>query len=324
MNISVLGCGRWGTFLAYYLSDMHNIILWGRPDSRHIQELKQTRKNEYLTLKDNIKVETDLDVAMQNEVVVISILTQEMSNLMQQLKRYDLNKHKFVLCMKGIESETGKRISEIMIENGVDKNNIALWVGPGHVQNFLKGTPNCMIIHSYDEQLAKRFVAEFSSPLIRFYVGNDIVGGEIGSAGKNVLGIAAGMLDGIDMGCLKGALMSRGTYEIAKLIQAMGGNVMTAYGLSHLGDFEATLFSPYSHNRMWGEMFVKGENYGKSAEGVGNIKGLLKLADKHNIAMPITRALYNVIYENKDYNEEFKNLFLRETKQEFYEFKNCK
>ncbi len=320
MNISVLGCGRWGTFLAHYLSDMHNITLWGRPDSKHIKELKETRKNEYLTLRDNIVVETDLNVAMGNEVIVISILTQEMDNLMQQLKNFDLNSHKFVLCMKGIESETGRRISEIMIENGVDKNNIALWVGPGHVQNFLQGTPNCMIIHSYDLELAKRFVSEFSSPLIRFYVGNDIVGGEIGSAGKNVLGIAAGMLDGIDMSCLKGALMSRGTYEIAKLIQAMGGDVMTAYGLSHLGDFEATLFSPYSHNRMWGELFVKGEHYGKSAEGVGNIKGLLTLAKKHNISMPITTALYNIIYEKHDYEQEFKNLFLRETKQEFCEF----
>lgn len=320
MNISVLGCGRWGTFLAYYLSDMHNITLWGRPDSKRIMELKETRKNEYLTLRDSIAVETDLNVAMENEVIVISILTQEMDNLMQQLKNFDLNSHKFVLCMKGIESETGRRISEIMIENGVNKNNIALWVGPGHVQNFLQGTPNCMIIHSYDLELAKLFVREFSSPLIRFYVGNDIVGGEIGSAGKNVLGIAAGMLDGIGMSCLKGALMSRGTYEIAKLIQAMGGDVMTAYGLSHLGDFEATLFSPYSHNRMWGELFVKGEHYGKSAEGVGNIKGLLTLAKKHNISMPITTALYNIIYENHNYEREFKNLFLRETKQEFCEF----
>ena len=320
MDISVLGCGRWGTFLAYYLSDLHNITLWGRPDSRHIKELQETRKNEYLTLKDNISVETDLSVAMKNEVVVISILTQEMGNLMEQLSAFDLNTHKFVLCMKGIESETGKRISEIMIERGVDPNNIALWVGPGHVQNFLQGTPNCMIIHSYDIKLAKRLVREFSSPLIRFYVGNDIIGGEIGSAGKNVFGIAAGVLDGIGMSCLKGALMSRGTYEIAKLIQAMGGRVMTAYGLSHLGDFEATLFSPYSHNRMWGELYVKGEHYGKSAEGVGNVKGIMQLAHKHNISMPITNALYNIIYNNADYKNEFRNLFLRDTKEEFVEF----
>ena len=273
MNISVLGCGRWGTFLAYYLADLHNVTLWGREESKHLKTLKETGKNEYLTLKENIKLTSDLSEALESEIIVISILTQELSNLMQQLKNYDLSSKKIVLCMKGIESETGKRVSEIIIENGIDKNNIALWVGPGHVQNFVGGTPNCMIIHAYNLDLAKMLVKEFTSPLIRFYVGDDIVGGEIGSAGKNVLGIAAGMLDGIDMSCLKGALMSRGTYEIAKLTQAMGGKVMTAYGLSHLGDFEATLFSPYSHNRMWGEQFVKGETFGKSAEGVGNIEG---------------------------------------------------
>ena len=317
MKLSVLGCGRWGTFLAYYLADLHDVTLWGRETSKHMQTLKETGKNEYLTLKDNIKLTCDLSQALESEVIIISILTQELSNLMQQLKQFDLTNKKFVLCMKGIECETGKRVSEIMIENGIDPNKIALWVGPGHVQNFVGGTPNCMIIHAYDDDLASELVNQFTSPLIRFYVGNDIIGGELGSAGKNVLGIAAGMLDGIGMSCLKGALMSRGTYEIAKLTQAMGGKVMTAYGLSHLGDFEATLFSPYSHNRMWGENFVKGENFGKSAEGVGNIKGILILAKKHNISMPITEALYNIIFEKKDLQSEFEKLFLRSIKPEF-------
>ena len=320
MKLSVLGCGRWGTFLAWYLAGLHDVTLWGREDSQHLKTLMETGKNEYLTLKDNIKLTSDLNVALDTDTIVISILTQELTNLMNTLQNYDLSGKRFVLCMKGIESETGKRVSEIMIEHGVDKDNIALWVGPGHVQNFVHGTPNCMIIHAYNIDLAKELVRDFSSPLIRFYIGDDIIGGEIGSAGKNVLGIAAGMLDGIDMACLKGALMSRGTYEIAKLTQAMGGKVMTAYGLSHLGDFEATLFSPFSHNRMWGEQYVKGETFGKSAEGVGNIKGIMKLAKEHNISMPITTALYNIIFEHKDLKEEFGNLFLRSTKCEFEEF----
>ncbi len=320
MDISVLGCGRWGTFLAWYLADKHNVTLWGRENSQHLKTLRETGKNEYLTLRENINLTSELNIALQNEIIVISILTQEMSNLMQELKNYDITNKKFVLCMKGIESTSGKRISEIMIENGVDANNIALWVGPGHVQNFVNGTPNCMIIHSYNEELSKYLVEEFKSNLIRFYIGNDIIGGEIGSAGKNVLGIAAGMLDGINMSCLKGALMSRGTYEMAKLTQALGGKFITAYGLSHLGDFEATLFSAFSHNRMWGEQFVKGETFGKSAEGVGNIKGLMLLSQKYNINMPITNALYNIIFLNHDLQDEFDKLFGRETKKEFQEF----
>lgn len=320
MKISVLGCGRWGTFLAWYLADMHEVTLWGRENSKHLQTLMETGKNEYLTLKDNINLTSDINKALDNDIIVISILTQELSNLMNDLQNYDLSNKKFVLCMKGIESNTGKRVSEIMIEHGIPQNNIALWVGPGHVQNFVAGTPNCMIIHSYNEELSRFLVEEFKSPLIRFYIGDDIIGGEIGSAGKNVLGIAAGMLDGIGMSCLKGALMSRGTYEIAKLTQALGGKIMTAYGLSHLGDFEATLFSPYSHNRMWGEQYVKGETFGKSAEGVGNIKGIMYLAKKYNINMPITNALYNIIFEDKELKKEFDDLFIRDTKGEFEEF----
>ena len=101
----------------------------------------------------------------------------------------------------------------------------------------------------------------FGSDLIRFYYGQDLIGNEIGAAAKNVVGIAAGMLDGLGLSTLKGALMARGTREIARLIDALGGNELSAYGLCHLGDYEATLFSPYSHNRMFGEQYVKNAPY---------------------------------------------------------------
>ena len=96
-----------------------------------------------------------------------------------------------------------------------------------------------MVIDSKDEDLKRRLVAEFSSDLIRYYYGQDLLGNEIGAASKNVIGIAAGMLDGLGLSTLKGALMSRGTREIARLIKAMGGNELSAYGLCHLGDYEA-------------------------------------------------------------------------------------
>ena len=95
-----------------------------------------------------------------------------------------------------------------------------------------------------------------SSELIRFYYGTDLIGSEVGAAAKNVVGIAAGMLDGLDQSSLKGALMSRGTREIARLIESMGGNGLSAYGLCHLGDYQATLFSQHSHNRRFGEAFL--------------------------------------------------------------------
>ncbi|MBQ8749481.1 MAG: NAD(P)H-dependent glycerol-3-phosphate dehydrogenase [Clostridia bacterium] len=317
MKVSVLGCGRWGTFLAYYVSKKHDCTLWGRPSSRHIKQLMESRKNEYLTLPESTCLTTDLGEALKSDVIIISILAQEFKSLLQEVTKFDLTGKKFVLCMKGIEAETGKRLTEIAIDYGIDKNALAVWVGPGHVQNYLQGTPNCMLIDAYDVELAKKLVDEFSSELIRFYIGTDIIGAEIGAAAKNVLGIAAGMLDGLDMSCLKGALMARGTREVSRLVKALGGNSITPYGLSHLGDFEATLFSPFSHNRKFGEVFIKGEKYEKSAEGVGNIKGFMTLCKKYNVEMPITEVLYNIIYENKDANEQMKAIFARSLKYEF-------
>lgn len=317
MNISVLGCGRWGTFIAYYLADSHNVTLWGRQGSKKLETLKTERKNEYLTLKANIKLTNSLDEAMQNDIIIISILTQSLRDLLKDLKKYDLTNKKICFCMKGIESSTGETLTQIAIENGVPKNNLALWVGPGHVQNFINGVPNCMIITAYNVELSKHLVNIFSSNLIRFYIGKDVIGAEIGSAFKNVLGIAAGILDGLNLSCLKGALMARGTYEVSKLVEACGGNKMTPYGLSHLGDFEATLFSQFSNNRMYGENFIKGIKNEKSAEGVGNILGILKLAKDHNLEMPTTEALYNILYLNMPAKTELDKIFNRELKFEF-------
>ncbi len=150
---------------------------------------------------------------------------------------------------------------------------LAVWVGPGHVQDFLAGVPNCMVIDSDDRALTERIVEQFQSELLRLYIGTDLIGTEIGAAAKNVMGIAAGLLDGKGLSSLKGALMARGAREIARLIRAMGGNELSAYGLCHLGDYEATLFSPHSHNRRFGEAVARGEAVhaagGGGADGAG-------------------------------------------------------
>ena len=160
-------------------------------------------------------------------------------------------------------------------------------------------------------------VRSFSSDLIRFYYGTDLIGNEIGAAAKNVVGIAAGMLDGLEYSSLKGALMSRGTREIARLIKAAGGNEISAYGLAHLGDYEATLFSEHSHNRKFGEMYIKGEDYDKLAEGVFTVKALLNMADKYGVELPISDAVNKIINLKKDPKEILSNLFVRSIKREF-------
>ena len=319
MKISVLGCGRWGTFIAWYLNKIGNdVLIWGRSSSNNFLELKNTGKNSYLSLPSNIKLTNDLKEALDySEIIVISIGSQSLRNLMQNVSDFNIENKIFVLCMKGIEVSSGKRLTEVMGEFIPKSSKTAIWVGPGHVEDFVKGIPNCMVIDSEGEEVKKLLVKSFSSDLIRFYYGTDLIGNEIGAAAKNVVGIAAGMLDGLEYSSLKGALMSRGTREIARLIKAVGGNEISAYGLAHLGDYEATLFSEHSHNRKFGEMYIKGENYDKLAEGVFTVKALLNMADKYGVELPISDAVNQIIDLKKDPKEILSNLFVRSIKHEF-------
>ena len=320
MNYTLLGCGRWGSFIAWYLNKLKNkVTVWGLKGDPIVENLFSTRKNEYVEFSEEIILTNDLQLALDSsEYIVISISSQAVRNLMESVTKIQgFKEKKFILCMKGIEDLTGKRLSEILIEFGIDKNNIAVWVGPGHIQSFVQGIPSVMIIDSYNKELSYFLVNNLRSNLIRFYQGKDIIGSEIGAAAKNVMGIAAGILDGMGYTALKGGLMARGTREIARLIKACGGNELSAYGLCHLGDYEATLFSKFSHNRMWGEKFAKGEQFDKLAEGVATTSALLKLAEQHDTELPITQMIYNVINHKITISEGIEILLSRKNIDEF-------
>ena len=263
---------------------------------------------------------SDLETATAHaEVIIISISCQYLRSYMTDIAKHNLNGKTIVLCMKGVEVTTGKRLSEV-VGDFVDENKtpVAVWVGPGHPQDYVRGIPNCMVIDSKNQKIKTRLVKEFNSDLIRFYLGTDLIGSEIGAAAKNVIGIAAGILDGLNYVSLKGALMARGTREIARLIAALGGNEFSAYGLCHLGDYEATLFSPWSHNRRFGENFAKGIKFEKLAEGVMTSKALYFLGQKYHVDLPIVESVYNVLFEDADIEECIKRLFERSVKKEFY------
>ena len=134
-----------------------------------------------------------------------------------------------------------------------------------------------------------------------------------------MVGIAAGFLDGFEMGSLKGALMSRGTREVARLIKAMGGSELSAYGLCHLGDYEATVFSPYSHNRQFGEAFVRGQDYHQLAEGYYTVKALMLLGKKYGVELPISRAVHDILYERAVPKDVLAGLLRRGLTEEFYD-----
>lgn len=320
MKISVLGCGRWGSCIAWYLDKIgHNVLSGGLEDAPEFIALKNNRKNDYLSYPDSIEVSSDLKYSVERaEVIVISISCQHLREYMTDISKYSLDGKTIVLCMKGIEESTGKRLTEVISDFiDKDKTDVAVWVGPGHPQDYVKGIPNCMVIDSEKDSVKERLVSEFNSDLIRFYIGTDLIGSEIGAAAKNVIGICAGMLDGMGYTSLKGALMARAPREIARFISVMGGNEMSAYGLCHLGDYEATLFSKWSHNRMFGEKFVQGDKFEKLAEGVMTTKAIYKIAKKKGIEMPIVTQLYEVLFEGKDLKPALGELFSRNVRQEF-------
>ncbi len=322
MKITVIGCGRWGSLITWYLASRkgHDVTLYGRTSSPHMQRFIAERQNDLLTLPDSVRLSTDLSDALDatTDTLIISVGAQGLRALMEELTACNLSGKTVVLCMKGIEADTGLRLSEVVTEYLDPSTKVAVWVGPGHVQEFYAGIPNCMVIDSADEVTKHRLVEAFSGELIRFYFGEDLIGSEIGAAAKNVVGIAAGMLDGMGLTTLKGALMSRGTREIARLIAALGGSELSAYGLCHLGDYEATVFSRFSHNRAFGEAFVTGKPYTDLAEGYATVRALLLLGKRTDVDLPICRAVYHILYEEADPCLELETLFERAIKTEFY------
>ena len=319
MKFTVVGAGRWGSFITWYLAThSFEVLEWGRAESLGFKKLIEERKNEYVTIPESVILSTSLCEAIEfADTVIISIKSQALREFALSAREYGLTKKNVVLCMKGLEENTGKRLTEIMIECGYDKEKLAVWVGPGHIQEFSLGRPNCMVIDGYNKALVNELVDTLKSDLIRFYYGEDIIGSEIGAAAKNVMGIAAGALDGADLSSLKGPLMARGAREVARLIHAMGGNAISAYGLCHLGDYETTLFSEHSNNRRYGISLVKGERFSKLAEGVSTAKAMKLLGEKFDVDLPITNAVYNILYNGSDPTEELTSLFKRKTVTEF-------
>ena len=319
MKITVIGCGRWGSLITWYLDRQgHEVTLYGRESSKNMQGFLKDRKNDLLTLPESVALTTSISSVSDAEVIIISVNSQGLRALMRdELAPLRLQNKIFVLCMKGIEISTGKRLSEVVEELTDPSNRVAVWLGPGHVQEFYAGVPNCMVIDSRDDEVKSLLVDAFSGDLIRFYYGQDLIGNEIGAAAKNVIGIAAGFLDGMKLSTLKGALMSRGTREIARLIETMGGNPVSAYGLCHLGDYEATVFSPFSHNRRFGEAFAKGEPFDGLAEGYYTVRALNTLAQATKVDLPISRTIQEVLYEKRPIREALFSLFDRSLKNEF-------
>lgn len=318
--IAVIGTGRWGSFQAWYFSRIlsHDVTLVGRNESSssYIQ-LQKTRTNDFLTLPESVKFSCDAeDTIKKCEYVVMAIHAQDLRRYLKSFPNHIWDNKKIILCMKGLEIGTGKRLSEIVHEEN-PLTLCGIFVGPGHVQELSNNIPTCQVVDSDNIQYRKELQNLMSSHLIRVYEGNDIIGNEIGAALKNVIGLAAGYLDGLGLKQLKGALMARGCYEVGKIIKQSGGMFLSAYGLSHLGDYEATLFSPHSNNRKYGEYIATNKNITWHAEGVQTCEAIYSVIQSLSIDAPIITAIYKVLFENMSTNELLDTIFSRENKMEF-------
>jgi len=330
-EISVLGTGGWGTALSIVLHNKgHNVTLWGStPD--YVEHLKKHRENKkYLKgieIPSDLKITSDIaEAQIETDLIVIAIPTPYVRKTIKPFKDHCLPGTPIVSVIKGIENETLMRGSEIL-RDVLGEHPIALLLGPSHAEEVARKLPTTVVIACNDIQVAKEIQDIFITERFRVYTNTDVIGVEIGTSIKNVIAIAAGICDGLGFGDnSKAALITRGLAEMTRLGVAMGGQRDTFSGLAGLGDLITTCVSPYGRNRLVGEQIAKGkklsqilEEMDQVAEGILTTKSVCKLANKYNVEMPITKEIYNVLFEDKDPIKAVNELMVREPKSEIEE-----
>ena len=330
-KISVLGTGGWGTALSIVLHNKgHNVTLWGStPD--YVEYLKKHRENKkYLKgieIPSDLKITSDIaETQIETDLIVIAIPTPYVRKTIKPFKNHCLPGTPIVSVIKGIENETLMRGSEIL-RDVLGEQPIALLLGPSHAEEVARKLPTTVVIACNDIQVAKEIQDIFITERFRVYTNTDVIGVEIGTSIKNVIAIAAGICDGLGFGDnSKAALITRGLAEMTRLGVAMGGQRDTFSGLAGLGDLITTCVSPYGRNRLVGEQIAKGkklsqilEEMDQVAEGILTTKSVCKLANKYNVEMPITKEIYNVLFEDKDPIKAVNELMVREPKSEIEE-----
>ncbi|HET7629250.1 MAG TPA: NAD(P)H-dependent glycerol-3-phosphate dehydrogenase [Bacillales bacterium] len=312
-NITVLGAGSWGTALALVLSDNgHEVTIWGRREEQ-IWEINENRSNErYLpnvSIPASIKATTSLAEAAKNDVVVFVVPTKAAREVLRELNAKLNRKISVVHASKGIETDSLKRISQI-IEDEIDDRwleNISVLSGPSHAEEVSMRQPTTVTVAADDQAHAAYIQDLFINNRFRVYTNPDVIGVELGGALKNIIALGAGMSDGIGFGDnAKAALITRGLAEIARLGTKMGANPLTFAGLAGMGDLIVTCTSAHSRNWRAGNLLGKGnqlddvlDSMGMVVEGVRTAKAAYRLAQRESVEMPITICLHEVLFENQ-------------------------
>jgi glycerol-3-phosphate dehydrogenase (NAD(P)+) len=328
MNIAVLGAGGWGTALACLAAENgHRVVLWAR--HQHVADsINSSRENlDYLPgVRIPTGVEADVDTAAVSaaDMVISAIPTQYVRAVLQSY-RFPLRGKLIVNAAKGIERGTHLRISQVFRDVlGTPSDEYAVLSGPSHAEEVARGVPTTVVVASTSETAAEIVQRAMSTPTFRIYRSLDVVGVELGGALKNVIAIAAGIVDGLAMGDnTKAALVTRGLAEISRLGTELGANPLTFSGLSGLGDLFVTCTSRYSRNRLVGERIGRGESLDEIlasmtmvAEGIATTISALELASDYGIEMPIAEQVYCILFEGKDPRAAITELMTRQMKRE--------
>jgi glycerol-3-phosphate dehydrogenase (NAD(P)+) len=336
-KIAVLGAGSWGTALALVLADNgHDVFLWAKNEKR-MNEINMFHMNSrYLPdimLPENITGTTSLGEALAGvDVVVFSVPTKAIREVAAQVVSTALTPVTVVHVSKGIEPDSLLRISE-MIEQEIPANvlrDVVVLSGPSHAEEVSLRHPTTVTVSSKSPEAAQKTQDLFMNQHFRVYTNPDIVGVEIGGALKNIIALAAGISDGLGYGDnAKAALITRGLAEIARLGTKMGANPLTFSGLAGIGDLIVTCTSVHSRNWRAGNMLGKGQkldevlaNMGMVVEGVRTTKAAHQMSTEYDVQMPITDALYGILFEQQDPKKAVDELMARVKKHELEDLIN--
>lgn len=330
-QIGILGAGGWGTALGILLSSNgHDITLW-EYNSELAEQLKRTRENTSflpgVQIPASIQVTSDLSAAVSGKkALIIVVPSHTVRSVVQQLKPFDLSETLIISGVKGIENKTLKRMTEVIRQEKPELKNEQLIVlsGPSHAEEVSRGIPTAIVAASSDLASARMVQEICMSRVFRVYSSADVTGLELASALKNVIAIAAGIIDGIGMGInTKAALLTRGMVEISRLGKAMGALPTTFSGLGGIGDLIVTCMSGYSRNRYVGEQVGKGKTLSEVlagmvmvAEGVRTTESAYDLSEQYHIETPIMHQVYEVLFKDKNPKSAITDLMTRQAKEE--------
>ncbi len=329
MNVTILGDGAMPTVSSIILTDNgHRVRLWGF-FAEHIAQLEKERENrKYLPgveFPAAVMFTADPAKAFEGaEIIMACSPTQFIRPSWALLAKYCPAGIPIISAAKGIENETLLRPTEVLAEVTGGANPLAALSGPNIAREIAQHKVATATVAAKDQELARLVQKLFSTSYFRVYTNPDVVGVELGGAIKNVVAIAAGILDGMEAGDnAKAALLTRGLVEIARLGAALGARRETFTGLSGLGDLVTTCVSPFGRNRTFGAAIGRGSSVKDAlsatasvVEGVATTKSVLALAKRHNVEMPITQAVHAVLFEGKSPRQAIAALMMRVPKGE--------